>query len=469
MPSATAKPAPKATLTETITRTEKRDPVEIAVSASAPAPEPREDFWKYIARLTDDDWKEHKVTLYRYPLGQTKPDKLGRYVKTYKYGNPLVSEDQVYEEFGGSQYTAMLTGPKDGEKSVLLARHSWEMDGPARNPWAQSAGAPGVVTPQNSELAQTLQVVLEKLNVAQRSPSIAADPAVKESISLIQQLTSAIKPQGVGELVGALADLQKLTGVGTGGGGNSIRETIVLLKELGIIGGERKSLASEIKEILEIAGMMNGGGGGGEGGGGRRQDWPTTLVQNLPSILEKVTPIADKFADAAKANARTAEIRANVTAGRPALPAPSRPTTQPATQTPASPAAASVPAAESPGSRTVAAPETEPATEQPSSINVAPPTLDWVKAKAVQMYQRGATGDAIAEFLDTLDDQLGGFLSTMNEEAFAKFVEGDPILRQIVGTRGYKHFLADFVGYFAEEEEPPGAPASDGESNVDKK
>lgn len=464
MPSATAKPAPKATLTETITRTEKRDPVEIPVNASAPAPEPREDFWKYIGRLTDEDWKDHKVTLYRYPLGQTKPDKLGRYVKTYKYGTPLVSEDQVYEEFGGSQYTAMLTGPKDGEKSVLLARHSWEMDGPVRNPWQQSAGAPGVIVPQNSELAQTLQVVLEKLSLAQRSPNPAADPAVKDSISLIQQLTSAMKPQGVGELVGALADLQKLTGATIGGGGNSIRETIVLLKELGIIGGERKSLAAEIKEILEIAGLMNGGGGEG-GGGGRRQDWPTTLVQNLPSILEKVTPIADKFADAARSNARTAEIRANVVA-RPALPSPTRPT-QPAAQPPASPAAASVPAAESPASRTVAAPETEPASEQPAAINVAPPTLDWVKAKAVQMYQRNATGDAIAEFLDTLDDKLGEFLASMNEEAFAKFVEGDPILRQIVGTRNYKLFLRDFVGYFAEEE-PPAPGASDAENTPAK-
>lgn len=466
MPTATAKPAPTAKLHETVIRKEVRDPVDVAVLPTPAEPEPREDFWKYLASLTDDDWKDHKVTLYRYPLGQTKPDKLGRYVKTYKFGTPLVSEDQVYEEFGGSQYTAMLTGPKDGQRGVLLARHSWEMDGPARNPWQQSAGAPGVVTPQNSELAQTLQVVLEKLNVAQRSSNPAADPAIKDSISLIQQLTSAMKPQGVGELVGALADLQKLTGSTIGGGGNSIRETIVLLKELGIIGGERKSLASEIKEILEIAGMMNGGGGE-SGGGGRRQDWPTTLVQNLPSILEKVTPIADKFADAARSNARTAEIAAG-RRGLPA-PAPARPTPAPATPTPA--AAAPVPAAESPASRSVAAPETEPTAAAPApgeqpAIVFQQPNLEWVKGKAVQMFQQGKPGDAIAEFLDNLDDQLGNFLASMDEPTFRAFIENDVILRTIVGAPRFPAFVRDFVGYFAEGDEPP---ASDDENTADKK
>src|SRR5712692_7153441 len=103
--------------------------------------------------------------------------------------------------------------------------------------------------------------------------------------------------------------------------------------------------------------------------------------------------MADKFAEAARNNARIAEIRA----GRvpPAEPIPvNRP--GPALLVPATTAApaAAAPAAESPAPRVVAMPETEPA--QPKVV-VQPPTLDWVKARAVQLFSLGKPGDAIAE------------------------------------------------------------------------
>jgi hypothetical protein len=436
MPTAKKDAAPKtATVTEKIIRTEQRDPIEIEVTEPRAPVSPKEDFWRYIKSLTDEDWKNHHVTLYRYPLGQPKPDKLGRYVKTYKHGNPLLSEEQIYEEFGGSQYTAMLKGPRDGQPWFLIATHSWEMDGPARNPWQVSSGGGGGVAVANSDLASTLQVVLDKLSAAQRSGGPAADPAVKESISLIQQLTSAFKPQGINELVAGVAALQKLSG---GDGGGNLRDTLALLKEFGALGGERRSLAAELKEILEISGMFGGGGGGGGG----RKDWATALVENLPGILEKVTPIADKFADAARANARVAEIRAG---GRPG---PVIPVSQTVPAALPRPAGETPPPVESPAPRTVTAPETEPVDTQ-----VRPPNLVWVKAKAVQMFLEGKPGDLIAEFLDQLDRELGAFLGSMNREQFKQFVETDAILKQIAGAPRFPAFVADFVDYFSEVEE----------------
>jgi hypothetical protein len=446
MPTATAKPAQKANVTEKIIRTEVRDPVEVSVEAPRVPVEPREDFWKYIHSLTDEDWKTHHVTLYRYPLGQPKPDKLGRYVKTYKHGCPLLSEEQIFEEFGGSQYTALLKGPRNGQPWTLIANHSWEMDGPTKNPW-QTSSAAVAGAPVNSDLTSTLQVVLQHLKAAERSANPAGDPALKESISLIQQLTAAMpKPEGVKELVAGLASLKALTGESGGGG---LRETLSLLKELGILGEarEKRSLAAEIKEILEISSLVNGGGGDAPRAG--RVDWPTALVQNLPGILEKVTPIADKFADAARSNARVAELRAG---GRPVP--PSSPATRPlpaASVTPAPTAAATVPAAESPAPRVVQAPETEPTTEAAPSPFRAP-NLEWVKGRAVQMFLEGKSGDVIAEFLDNLDAQLGAFLASMDEPAFRAFVEGDPILKQIASAPRYPGFVADFVDYFSEDE-----------------
>lgn len=446
MPSATAKPAPTAKVsTKTIT-TAVTEPVEQNVAIAAPLPEPSQDFWKYIEALTADDWKEHHVTLYRYPLGQAKPQKLGRYVKTYKFGSPLLSEDQIFEEFGGSQYDALLKGPGRDGRVTLLAKHSWEMDGPAKNPWTTAppnGGAPA----GSSELAATLQVVLQNLKQASAAPNAAESPAIKESISLIQQLTQAMpKQQGVGELVSALADLKKLTGGGDGGG-NSLIETIKVLKELGIIGEKKRSLAEELKDMLEVTAMLGTGGGGG------KVDWGTSLIQNLPTILEKATPIAEQFADAARNNARVAELRSGHT---PAAP-PQTPANRPApalVAPPTAPAAATAPAAESPASRIVTMPETEPATAQPAAQPAfQAPNLDWVKARAVQLFGAGKTGDVVAEWLDGVDDQLGNFLGSMDAEKFRAFVTADPILHAITSAPRFEEFVAEFVDYFSADAE----------------
>jgi hypothetical protein len=243
------------------------------------------------------------------------------------------------------------------------------------------------------------------------------------------------KQQGVAELVSALADLKKLTG-GDNGGGNSIVETIKVLKELGLVGEKKRSLAEELKDMLEVTAMLGGGGGGG------KMDWATTLVQNLPTILEKATPIADKFADAARNNARVAEIRS----GRVPAPAALPPATPPA---PALVVPAAAPAAESPAPRTVAAPETEPAGGPATFVA---PNLIWVKARAVQLFAAGKSGDLIAEWLDTLDDELGNFLGSMDEDKFAEFVKTDPILKEIATAPRFAEFVAQFVDYFSAEE-----------------
>jgi len=417
------------------------DPVEQTLPPPVSAePEPR-DFWPYIETLNanPERWKTHKVSLYRYPLGQTKPQKLGRYIKTYKAENPLVSEDQIFDEFGGSQYDALLKGPGSDGITTLLAKYSWEMDGPVKNPWMTSSSA--TQTPPPSDTAAILETLLRHLQNLQTSKNPAQDPAVKDSIALIQQLTTAMpKPEGVKELIAGLASLQQLTG-GAGGGGNNLRETLTILKELGIVGGERKSLAQEIKDILEISGMITGGG---TGGGGKR-DWVTSLIDNAPVILEKVTPIADKFADAARNNARIAEIRAGrIPPAEPAI--VTRPT--PALTVPATATPAATPAAESPASRVVAAPETEPATTP--RVNVQPPTLDWVKARAVQLFTSGKPGDAIAEWLDSIDEELGNFLGSMDAEKFSAFVKEDPILSQIATAPRFPEFVEQFVDYFSE-------------------
>jgi hypothetical protein len=440
MPTATAKAAPTATVkTKTITTVES-DPVEqVVVPPAVPLPEVSEDFWRYIQSLTTEDWKNHTVALYRFPLGQTKPQKFGRYVKTYKAECPLLSEEQIFEEFGGSQYDALLRGPKDG-RMTLLAKHSWEMDGPAKNPW-QMSNSP-TQTPPPSDTAAVLETLLKHLQNLQTSKNPAQDPALKDSISLIQQLTAAMpKPEGVKELVAGLASLKALTGQD---GGNSLVETIKTLKELGIIGEKKRSLAEELKDMLEVTSMLRGDGGGG--GGGKR-DWLTSLIDNTPTIIEKVTPIADRLAETSRNNAHIADLRAGripppAASALPARPAPAL--VVPATTAPA----AAAPAAESPASRNVTMPETEPATPKQQAPVFVSPNLEWVKARAVQLFAAGKPGDAIAEWLDSIDEQLGNFLGSMDEEKFSAFVKADAILAPIAAAPRFTEFVTEFVDYF---------------------
>jgi hypothetical protein len=256
---------------------------------------------------------------------------------------------------------------------------------------------------------------------------------------MITALAAAIpKGEGIGGLVTALASLDQLRG---GGAKSELKETLELLRDMGIIGEKaepKKSIAEELKGILEVADMMRGGGG--------RRDWVTSLIDAAPTIIEKAGGVLDKGAAIAENNRRIAELRRGVTVTERTIPGAAQPA-QPAVV------------------RTVAQPETEPvapATAEPTVV-IQPPTFDWLKARVVQLFRDGKPGDVVAEFIDTVDPQLGNQFASLSRPALEQFISADPILGEIAAAPRYGAFVSEILSFFTEEEPAPlttAAPAS---------
>ena len=250
--SATTRPAlqPGSSRVKKTTITRETQP-EIEVERRPGAhPDPVKDFWGYIASLAEEDWKDHYVTLYRHPLGQPKPRELGRYVKTYKYRCPLLGEEQVAEEFGGGQFDAILKGKRDG-KQTMLKRESWDIEGPMKNPWATSHPTAAAPAPSGSDTAAVLHAVLSNLQQLHASMSPAkTSSTLQESIRAIQALSQAVPREGIKDLAAALASMRTITGR------DGIIQTIALLKELGVIGEQKRNYVGELRELLKVAQLM---------------------------------------------------------------------------------------------------------------------------------------------------------------------------------------------------------------------
>lgn len=457
MPKTTTAPAKTARVSEKVITTTEKPPVDVPLEAERVDDDAdfqpwTKDFWPYIASLTAADWKDHTVRLYRYPLGEKKPRELGRYLVRYDVDNPLQNEAQLATRYGGGQYDALV---HRGRKLILS--DFFEIEGPSKNPDA----APAVVAGGN-ELASTLQVVLQNLERLKSTAPADQAPKYQEMVSMITAISSALPKAattGVTELVTALSALDQLRGGDNRR--NDLKETLETLRDLGIIGersaaAEKKNKVEEIKEILEIADMMRGGGSGG------RRDWVTTLIDAAPTIIEKAGGVLDRASEISKNQARIAEAR-RVTVTERVLPSQAAPAPTAPAATSSAPPVTPINAA-----RTVAPLETEPApgaaaqpappataTAQPantsSTIECLPPNFDWVKARTVELFRAGKTGDQVAEFMDNLDKQLGDQLGSLPRPQLEAFIANDPILREITAAPRYAAFLDECQSYFTGE------------------
>jgi hypothetical protein len=429
MPKATVAAPPGSRVSEKIVTTTEKPPVTVldqpVFSDDGDDFKPwTKDFWEYIESLTPADWKDHAARVYRYPNGEKKPRELGRYLVRYDVENPLVNEAQLAKSYGGGQYDVLVH-----RKRKLIFRASFDIEGPARNPDAAALGANGQAA-GGGELATTLNTVLQHLKGMQASAPAEQTPKFQETISMITALTNALpKNEGITGLVSALAALDQLRG---GGGQKSdLKETLELLRDLGIIGERaeaKKSKAEELKEILEIADMMRGGGG--------KRDWVTSLIDAAPTIIEKAGGVLDKAVSVSQNNARIADARAR--AGLAPLPA-----------APAQPVA-TLPAAQTAETREVAPLEKE-TVDAGAPVVIQPPTFEWVKARAVQLFREGKRGDLIAEFLDNIDPQLGNQLGSLSHAQLGMFISSDPILGEIAQTPRFQEFVGEIVDFFTPE------------------
>jgi len=97
---------PGSKVSETILLKTEKPPVTVTSAPAdadngAPFQPWTKNFEEYVESLTAEDWKEHAVRVYRYPLGEKKPRELGRYLVRFDAENPLANIAQLAKHYGG--------------------------------------------------------------------------------------------------------------------------------------------------------------------------------------------------------------------------------------------------------------------------------------------------------------------------------------------------------------------------------
>jgi hypothetical protein len=219
-----------------------------------------------------------------------------------------------------------------------------------------------------------------------------------------------------------------------------------------------KSLKEQLEEAKMIAELV----GGGEGS---PKDWRAmgvkALVDHLPEILDTLKTTSTNTISAAQARAAEARSRAEAAANLRGV--QQQPTSRPA---PAAaqpqPAAPPAPSIRVDGglqvvprdSADVGAPTVVVETAKPTPA--AEPTTQEeydtaMKIQVVNMMRMGASGGAIASFLEDVKPELAKDLNTYAPNVITDFFAKDPILKLMVEDPRWNEVLTDAREYLAED------------------
>jgi hypothetical protein len=255
------------------------------------------------------------------------------------------------------------------------------------------------------------------------------------------------------QLNGLLAAAEKIANLrAPANAGSSLTETITLLTNLGVI-SKPKTLAEQITDAKALQELF--------GGGGEPKDWKAAAVQTLTQHLPEILETFKATSPAITAQARAAEAQARARAAETLRVVPidrSQPQTQPAAQPPA----AAAPPMQNirvqgglhlePRDGAATAVEGMPAA-QPAPAPITQEQYDeGMKVQVVNMMRYGASGSAIATFLEDVKPDLAKDMVNYPEQTITQFFSQDPILKLLVEDTRWHEVLADARAYLSEDE-----------------
>jgi hypothetical protein len=269
-----------------------------------------------------------------------------------------------------------------------------------------------------------------------------------------------------------------------------IRETISLLKDLGIIGQPQPQPKSLIEQIAELVGNPVFGpmirdffvpknpldqlgqvttlfdviekirGAAGDGGG--KKDWRAMLaegaIQRGPDILKEIGELLDKNREAASERRAAAEANARAMEIARTMPPPGQ-------------LAAAAPVASAPQSAPIAAaplrvvPLDNVAQPSPSASSPAAATIPaaeglsqkdtdavaaFMKKRIVEMLDEGRDAEDVVDFIDDVDPTVNNLLAEHTPDMVTMFLRGDPLLGKAVQSPNWKQFLSVAQEYIKE-------------------
>lgn len=457
--------APGPTVTTTL-----QMPANGASKTETPITEEAPSFWEKMLSIPKSDWADNcTIWIYRLePRTRMLPGERG-YLDIL---TEPITPDYIKKRWGGGRFRIILN-----RSGKIFAKIEEDIEGEPIYDRREAVGGPsngnngnGVGGSMDGNVLKVLEQQNERLYQVLTTLQGAKDenPAVSSAVDI---LTSAYKtglsavagnPGGAAgdplkQFEAVLTAAERIASIRGGSGGGalgSFSEVITLLTSLGVV-SKPKSLAEQIADAKALQELV--------GGGGEPKDWKAAAVQavtsHLPEILDTFKTNATTTVAAAQARREEAQARARAAETLRTVPinSPVQPGQHPHAQ----------PAAPQPSIHVDGGLHLEPRDEAATpAVNVALPAApapapvsqeqydEGLKVQVVNMMRYGATGAAIAAFLEDVKPELAADLGKYPEQTITTFFSQDPILKFMVEDPRWNEVLADAREYLSEEEIP---------------
>jgi hypothetical protein len=386
--------------------------------------------WTFFAPVSLADIKS------RWGGGKFRMDlcKNGHYFKTHNFdieGDPIYDRSREIPPAASSNGNG-LGGNADFQKEFISVLRE-ELQRSRESNQGQSNGSEHVIEMLTKASDRAMEIVTKQ------APT-QTDPAaqVNALLAAAEKLANLRQPAGGGAL-GSLGDtlIAKLV--------EKLLNPPNPLEEL-----------TKLSGLFELVEKIRGNAGGGE-----PKDWKAAAVQTLTQHLPEILETFKATSPAITAQARAAEAQARARAAETLRVVPidrSQPQTQPAAQPPA----AAAPPMQNirvqgglhlePRDGAATAVEGMPAA-QPAPAPITQEQYDeGMKVQVVNMMRYGASGSAIATFLEDVKPDLAKDMVNYPEQTITQFFSQDPILKLMVEDPRWHEVLADARAYLSEDE-----------------
>ncbi len=469
----------RAAASEGIGGKDTAQPVELAPS-SGPSKLQGLAFFDMLKAMSERDWEDRMVYLYRQDKSIIKADpKDANYIARIPHA---FDEAYVKEKFGGGRFLCIL---KNTRINGAERKHSFLIEG---DPIIQAdevnikkkqdemapKGEVGLLLEQMNSLVERVVSLTQKNGAGEQDAVSRVVETMKKATEGVLDVQKAAFEKQLNSASGSPlldkfleAQISRLSGdEGKRDPMAEFTKMLALARELN--GGKQQGLmgiVSELKGLAEVAKELGIkiGSGGGEAGGDV-MDWKTALAANLPTALQTVGSLVDRWIAAANERQQRmmaqmeAQIRART--GLPPAPPPVQAYAQPAAAQAAAAATTNVSSA-LPANFAPAAPQQQQPADRviefPQKQNVVEMDLSSIASIARKCFDKGDPGDCAALILKRLfgDEQVAQFMPYMEVDQLKLYCGMDPSLAGVVNDPEFLVFLAEFVAEMKKKEEEP--------------
>jgi hypothetical protein len=319
-----------------------------------------------------------------------------------------------------------------------------------------------ILEQQNERLYQVLTTLqgAGKENPAISSAVDILTSAYKTGLSAVAAKPGESGNDPMKQFEMVLAVAERIASVRSNGGSGGLTDAIKTLSELGVL-QKPKTLAEQIAEAKALKDLLSGEGG-------EPLTWGQMAVkaasEHLPEILDTLKTIAPAPRAANQPPGQTREALRVVPIDR----SQPQPAAQPAAAAPAAPTTPAIrvegglnlesrdglrqgDAGQTPAPVAAVAAEVMPAS-QPAPVPVSQEQYDeGMKVQVVNMFRYGASGSAIAAFLEDIKPEMAEDIAKYPAQTITEFFSKDPILKLMVMDPRWPEVLADAREYLSEE------------------